>query len=880
MTFRYIRNGHAYDAGMSMAKMNDGKVGPTIVTLDSKTIYDLGATYVDTWHLGYGSDTDDTHDAIVESARPRVQLIYAYKDGSSEIVGEGRMPGIPWDKDVRGSYGEGYSGFLPMDIRLTNKNEDDQSGDVKYGDVIARGEAGLQVESMDKAAYWVRPSQALTFSEGSSQELHWAIDIPENTPIDFVFKAFKVTADDTYIPTSMVHTLHKKVCVRNVAFAKQYGIYGTPCVFSEILKVQAGLIGSRISFEVEYLKDGIKHRVLSAPVSFVNATTPATRRMQGQSVRPYSNHAEQTAFDDEEDETDDRNVPGRRLQVQPTNTDVNTLYNEKMGEMNPTCQREPLQYSIGVGLYFRAQVHNLQLPGFGAGISLPNWDSHLMPIESTEYGKKLSSVLPKTLCDGGMCDGTLPDCRAKQVDPTIIPKVEFKLSRDFDWSPTTTAWTRASIAYGMAMAPGLLELAAMSFKKLLQTTTTTTGTLTEADTWWPGTGDNEGKLCTWVPDDKCVNAFRYESNVHFGCTKSGSDTGWCSLDHIYSEKWLPCATKCKKEWIDMNQDDHGSSIFSPKKVAPTGSSSTQCFWDRDKACVPQFSYKGSSYYNCVTNEHDPSKAWCAHNQTFIMGQWSYCSWKCPVSFDNAPTTTTVTTTTTSTTVTTTTITTTTKTTTTTTTTTTLNTAWQCHHPDLTQKTDTEWDTWCKDNPVEGNKEYHWYGDSADGDSPCGGCWCCWRYKDTRRLEERGEGDEEDIDGPHETSSSFMVKFHPEAVIYKIDKKLIRELIHRGAFGDLRDGRERELGDAHIVGFSLHHSNGEIETEELDEEVQPIRDENHEQENRDLDTVPPTALVAGCVAALLVSLVTVRFARWQRRSVCEYAEVSDEAAPVE
>jgi len=259
---------------------------------------------------------------------------------------------------------------------------------------------------------------------------------------------------------------------------------------------------------------------------------------------------------------------------------------------------------------------------------------------------------------------------------------------------------------------------------------------------------------------------------------------------------LPCKTKCKKEWTDINQDDHGSSIFSARKVAPGVSGSTQCFWDRDKACVPQFTYKGYSYYNCVTNEHDPSKAWCAHNQTFIMGQWSYCRWKCPDSFDNAPTTTTVTTSTTRTTVTTTTITTTTKTTTTTTTTTTLNTAWQCHHPDLTQKTSEEWDTWCKDNPVEGNKEYHWYGFSVDGKSPCGGCSCCWRYKQTRRLEERGEGAEEDIDGPHESSSSFMVRFHPEAVIYKIDKNLIRELIHRGAFGDLRDGRERELGDAH------------------------------------------------------------------------------------
>merc|ERR1719253_589025 len=98
----------------------------------------------------------------------------------------------------------------------------------------------------------------------------------------------------------------------------------------------------------------------------------------------------------------------RRMQVQSTNENID--FDAKMSEMHQDCTRQPLQYSVGLGLYFRAKVHNLQLPGFGDGISLPNWDSGLMPIESTEFGKKLSSVLPKSLCDGGMCDGTLPGC--------------------------------------------------------------------------------------------------------------------------------------------------------------------------------------------------------------------------------------------------------------------------------------------------------------------------------------------------------------------------------------------------------------------------------------------------------------------------------------
>merc|ERR1719379_1731252 len=103
---------------------------------------------------------------------------------------------------------------------------------------------------------------------------------------------------------------------------------------------------------------------------------------------------------------------------------------------------------------------------------LPNWNNRLVPLYSGRLGSQLSKVVPKTLCDGGMCDGTLPGCSPNKVDPTIIPKVQFQLSRNFHFISHTSAIARATIAYGMALSPALIEIAAVSLHKILETTTT------------------------------------------------------------------------------------------------------------------------------------------------------------------------------------------------------------------------------------------------------------------------------------------------------------------------------------------------------------------------------------------------------------------------
>lgn len=115
----------------------------------------------------------------------------------------------------------------------------------------------------------------------------------------------------------------------------------------------------------------------------------------------------------------------------------------------------------------------------------------------------------------------------------------------------------------------------------------------------------------------------------------------------------------------------------------------------------------------------------------------------------------------------------------------------------------------------------------------------------------------------------MIHFHPDAVIYKIDRPLIHGLIKRGAFSGLRDGHERELGEAKIIGFKIHHPSGEVEHDDMAEEEE--EKEAVEQEPMMSWLLLPTAMFAGIAAMALVGVV-VSIALRGQGGEAEYVQV--------
>jgi hypothetical protein len=458
-----------------------------------------------------------------------------------------------------------------------------------------------------------------------------------------------------------------------------------------------------------------------------------------------------------------------------------------------------------------------------------------------------------------MCDGTLPGCSPHKVDPTIIPKVQFQLSRKFHFMSHTGAMAKATIAYGMALSPALIEIAAVSLHKILETTTTTTSTQTEAGMLW---FNGDGELCFWKPAEECVSAFKFEDEVFWGCTKSGSisNSGWCSQDTEYTGRWKPCEQDCTKHHPGFSAANAQQDM--PADIPANEADLATCFFTKAPECVPKFTYQGLTYSSCVQNPHDKTKAWCSDDVVFA-NRWHRCGMECPqmattpfittpkatlpppqqstVSLTPVPTIAPTPEPTPA----------------AQTTSQTVHVATTSKHKDIeatptstTELHDTRsWhcahdtgEDFCKSNPSLGDMEYKWFPAS----SPCH-CSCCQRSRFVRLLksetEESGESDK------------FVVHFHPDALIYKVDEDLIQALIDRDVFRGLTDGREEQLGEVRITGFKILHP----ESTSSSLQVYSL----------------PSVCVLAVIGALLVSAVIFRLKRVRN----DYAQLDSEASTV-
>lgn len=95
--------------------------------------------------------------------------------------------------------------------------------------------------------------------------------------------------------------------------------------------------------------------------------------------------------------------------------------------------------------------------------SLPDWTSKPVklfkyPSEANHASGHLDNILPKSLCDGGVCDGTMPNCQKKKVAPIEIPKIVFKLSRVYKWRRHVGPKMRHIVAYALALSPSMIKI--------------------------------------------------------------------------------------------------------------------------------------------------------------------------------------------------------------------------------------------------------------------------------------------------------------------------------------------------------------------------------------------------------------------------------------
>jgi len=468
---------------------------------------------------------------------------------------------------------EGYfEGNVPLQISLGGHN----------GGVYATGHMGLDVHYPENSNRWLFPHKSEKFVQGVDHMLYWATRSASPTvPQSFSFIAFKVDPlSGSFTPTSMKMELANLVCSMTNNQAQRFMSYGKECVYSQKLQVDPGLVGVTVVFQVRFqdIHDRTTHKMMSSPVSFVSAQQPAAvgqpawqanqqqqeawpndqRRLEeedGNMVQAMESSDKEVEIpmsevhvasdDHEEDEEHTTVKTSRRLGQNPYGyTPSNINFQDKMAELHPICTRKPLRYKIGAGIFFRAKLHNFEIPSgtaLGALAPLANlaqfadMDTHNIALANTALGVKIANFFPKALCDQGVCDGVLPGCPGQTIHTLLIPQVEFKMNRKFKWNKKTQKSAKEATAYAMALTPEIIRVTSILITSLLHSTTPP-----------PGSINHPGANCRWTKSQDCSDEFQYRGTEYQGCSvEDHKNQGWCSVDRIFHGNWRNCYLTCQ-----------------------------------------------------------------------------------------------------------------------------------------------------------------------------------------------------------------------------------------------------------------------------------------------------------------------------------------------
>lgn len=149
-------------------------------------------------------------------------------------------------------------------------------------------------------------------------------------------------------------------------------------------------------------------------------------------------------------------------------------------ELQSHCSAKPLKYSLGMGLNYQQLLKNVPMGsgGMGAmgsgglgGYFTPDGSYITRPYPLWVLGQhhddeKLSDLLPKSVCAGGICSGMMLGCQKTKVTPIDIPKIAYKFSRTFNWIPHVGPSARHIIAYGLMVLPAAVKEAGREAKQI------------------------------------------------------------------------------------------------------------------------------------------------------------------------------------------------------------------------------------------------------------------------------------------------------------------------------------------------------------------------------------------------------------------------------
>eukprot|EP00405_Crypthecodinium_cohnii_P036665 CAMPEP_0206543378 /NCGR_PEP_ID=MMETSP0325_2-20121206/10827_1 /ASSEMBLY_ACC=CAM_ASM_000347 /TAXON_ID=2866 /ORGANISM="Crypthecodinium cohnii, Strain Seligo" /LENGTH=1374 /DNA_ID=CAMNT_0054041805 /DNA_START=29 /DNA_END=4152 /DNA_ORIENTATION=- len=424
------RNGRVYTLPIHV---DDSADSPS---LTSPALIELGPQYLENWKQPKNSALPDPELA------DGLKLVV-----SGMVVGVGAMPPIEWDSaqqvSPRGSTLNFKVTRIPAAIALYSPSNPQ--------DLVAQVQMNIVVVPAARSAFWVTPYKAATVAPNVEYPIFWTTHAADPTRRnDFRLTASKVKPDGTLEPTSWQQVIRQEGCqTMKSPSLHRYNGGTSQCVFSSKTTFPPTLDGE-IVLELQWrdLKLKMPHKMVSVPLIVSGSAIQGARLLEDDSIWGST-----------------------QLQNGGGKGEYNEKVKQKLAALEAkACDAKDLEYGIGAGLEMVNHLHNFVFGNAGqvGGLSdAPDWVSEPMDIMdwgSSPEGADLESLLPKSICAGGVCEGIMPGCQKKQTNPIAIKQVVFIISRHFKWKEHAGPQLRHAVAYGLAIMPDILKVAEKEIK--------------------------------------------------------------------------------------------------------------------------------------------------------------------------------------------------------------------------------------------------------------------------------------------------------------------------------------------------------------------------------------------------------------------------------
>mmetsp|Transcript_12886 Transcript_12886/g.28711 ORF Transcript_12886/g.28711 Transcript_12886/m.28711 type:complete len:1300 (+) Transcript_12886:61-3960(+) len=453
---RLTHNGRIFNVPLA-ARMN------STMLLRSRVIFELGPSFLDSWKGApmWGGDKE-----TLKPLTPTLELVV-----NGVVVGKGTMPPVSWDRPTSvtkyDNIAEQFRNQLqsiPVMVPLYDP--------MNSNNVMGTGEIEIDLLPASKSAFWILPYQADLYNKNQAYTFYWTTHgATEGIKYNFTLTAMEVGASGELTSTNWQQPAQVGCSKTSDATVHAWTGGVPPCIFKYQVTISNSLTGTHFAMIASWLDAQLRPHWMMSPVVGLGAR----RRLDSANAGMW----------------------GAKALGSTNSTTFNSKVRSKLDKMKSHCNANPLKYHVGAGVNFVEHMKNVMLPmgamgmggggmdsmgmrggglggmgGMGSssgmsGLGSPDWTSKPIPIyklggKNGAEGEELSSILPKSLCAGGVCEGMMPGCQKTRVNPINIKQIVFKLSRLFKYKEHFGPKMRHIIAYGLTLFPSAINVAEKS----------------------------------------------------------------------------------------------------------------------------------------------------------------------------------------------------------------------------------------------------------------------------------------------------------------------------------------------------------------------------------------------------------------------------------